>query len=309
MSELNLGLSAGPPAGPEGPIAAIILTYNQAATTLACLESLLACAGPPFRVLVWDNGSTDATAERVGLSYPHVMLHQEPSNLGVAGGRNAAARLALASWRPSHLLFLDNDMLVEPDFVGALWRPFRDDGRLGQTQAKLRFMRDRGRLNDGGGAQINYLLGQIRPVGFGEPDKGQHDRVRPCVACGGAMLVRADLFEALGGFDPLFGPFGPEDLDFSLRLRKAGYKALYIPQAVAYHQVSHTFGRGYTEEYARYKSKHWRLFLRRHATRWQKLGFYLAGAPYLALRMAVREGRRGNLRALRGALRGLVDPH
>jgi GT2 family glycosyltransferase len=45
------------------------------------------------------------------------------------------------------------------------------------------------------------------------------------------MMVRADIFQQLNGFDPLFGPFGPEDLDFSLRLQKAGYLALYIPQA------------------------------------------------------------------------------
>jgi GT2 family glycosyltransferase len=121
------------------------------------------------------------------------------------------------------------------------------------------------------------------------------------------MMVRAARFDQLGGFDPIFDPFGPEDLDFSLRLQKAGYKALYVPDAVGYHEVSHTFGSGYTEEYARSKSKHWLRLMRRHASATDWIGFLLLGAPRAFLRMIVREARRGNLRALLGTVRGVFD--
>jgi GT2 family glycosyltransferase len=121
------------------------------------------------------------------------------------------------------------------------------------------------------------------------------------------MMVLAARFDQLGGFDPIFDPFGPEDLDFSLRLQKAGYKALYVPEAVGYHEVSHTFGSGYTEEYARTKSKHWLRLMRRHASVTDWIGFLLLGAPRALIRMVVREGRRGNLRALLGAVRGVFD--
>lgn len=120
------------------------------------------------------------------------------------------------------------------------------------------------------------------------------------------MMVRADVFQLLRGFDPLFGPFGPEDLDFSLRLQKTGYKAMYIPRAVGYHQVSHTYGEGYSEEYARHKSRHWLLFMRRHATIRQKVSFYLFGAPIVAVKVFIREAGRGNLRAIRGLVEGLL---
>ena len=96
-------------------------------------------------------------------------------------------------------------MLVEPDFVSALFQPFLDDETVGQTQAKLRFMDDKRRLNDGGGCNINFVLGQTVPVGYGEIDKGQYDTVKECVACGGAMMIRADLFQQIGGFDSGFG--------------------------------------------------------------------------------------------------------
>lgn len=288
-------------------IAVIVLTVNQRDRTARCLGSLLASEQPPPHVIVWDNGSQDGTGEAIRAAFPEVLVHHHPVNLGVASGRNAAAALAIQAFNPSYLLFLDNDMLLEPGFVSALLRPFLEDARIGQTQAKLRFMHDRQRINDGGGCRINFALGRTRPVGFGEMDRGQFDAPKPCIACGGAMMVRADIFNQLGGFDALFDPFGPEDLDFSLRLAKAGYQALYVPQAVAYHEVSHTFGGGYSENYARHKSRHWLAFLQRHASPAEKLGFILLGAPYLVLRLMVREGRKGNLGAMRGWLRGASE--
>ncbi|MHC4476816.1 MAG: glycosyltransferase family 2 protein [Planctomycetota bacterium] len=288
-------------------ISAIILTMNQRDRTIQCLSQLSAIKDPPFNILLWDNGSSDGTLKAVQEEFPEVSVHRHADNLGVASGRNAAADLAIREFNPHYLLFLDNDMLVEPGFVGALLKPFSDKEQVGQTQAKLRFMDDRALLNDGGGARINFVLWKITPVGYNEVDQGQYDTTKKCISCGGAMMVRADVFQKLGGFDSQFDPFGPEDLDFSLRLQKSGYDALYVPKAVAYHAVSHTFGEGYSEEYARHKVHHWFLFMRRHASPIQKFGFYLFGAPYLFFQVAIREARKGNLTALRGLMRGVFD--
>ena len=285
-----------------------ILTYNQKEKTLKCLASLLSDEDMPFKILVWDNGSRDGTIEAVNEAFPGVLTHYSESNLGVAGGRNASAQLAIDKYEATHLLFLDNDILVESGFAGALYQPFESDPQVGQTQAKLRFAHDHSLINDGGGARISFVFWSVKPVGIGETDRGQYDTPRPCISCGGAMMVRSDVFRQLNGFDPQFGPFGPEDLDFSLRLQEAGYKSMYIPKAVGYHQVSHTFGEGYSEEYARHKSRHWLLFMRRHARFWQKMAFYLFGAPILAVQVFIREVRRGNLGAIRGLVEGILQP-
>lgn len=287
-------------------VAAVMLTMNQRDKTLRALRSVRA-DDPALPVLVWDNGSTDGTVEAVAAAFPDVRTHRHPENLGVASGRNAAARLATSLFEPTHLLFLDNDLVLTPGFVAALGAPFRD-GSVGQTQAKLLYLHDPKRINDGGGCRINFWLGRTDPVGFREIDRGQCDAVAPCVSCGGAMMVRVDLFDQLGGFDPLFDPFGPEDIDFSLRLQSAGYRALYIPQALAYHEVSHSYeGGDYTATYARAKARHWLRFLRRHGTQLQKTGFMLVGAPLIAVRMSFRELARGNPGALLGTVRGLIE--
>jgi GT2 family glycosyltransferase len=285
-----------------------MLTMNQRDTTLRALRSFDADF-ENWHFVVWDNGSVDGTVEAVAREFPSVCVHHHPQNLGVASGRNAGARLAIERFNPTHLLFLDNDMVVLPGFVRALLEPFASRPKLGQTQAKLLYMHDPRRLNDGGGCRINFWLGSTQGVGCGEIDRGQYDAMAPCISCGGAMMVRADLFERLGGFDAIFDPFGPEDIDFSLRLQEAGYEALYVPQAVAHHAVSHTFegGPGYNALYARAKAKHWLRFLRRHGTSLQKLGFMMIGGPFIALRMIGREVLRGNPRAIAGTVRGVFD--
>jgi len=294
--------------GPAHPasVAIVMLTMNQRDKTLHALQSVREddCHIP---VLLWDNGSSDGTVDAVAANFPEVRTHWHPSNLGVASGRNAAARLAMSEFAPTHLLFLDNDLVLTPGFAAALLEPFGDE-HVGQTQAKLLYLHDRRRINDGGGCRINFWLGRTDPVGFREIDRGQCDAMAPCVSCGGAMMVRAELFKRLGGFDTLFDPFGPEDIDFSLRLQAAGYRALYVPRALAYHEVSHSFeGGDYTATYAHLKARHWLRFLRRHGTPLQKAGFYLVGAPLIALRMTVRELARGNPGALVGSARGLLE--
>jgi len=289
-------------------IATVMLTLDQRETTLAGLRSLLPQVEPCDRVVVWDNGSADDTVAAIAAELPSVVAHHHPENLGVASGRNAGATLAEQLFAPRYLLFLDNDLVLKPGFVGALLAALESDASVGQVQGKLLYMDAPDRINDGGGIRINFLLGSTVPVGLGQVDRGQHDKVVPCVSCGGAMMVRADLFRQLGGFDEIFSPVGPEDIDFSLRLQAAGHKALYDPRAVALHKVSHTYeSGGYSAVYASAKAKHWLRFLRRHGTPLQKLGFFAIGAPLIAIKMVFRELLRGNPGAIVGSLRGVFE--
>jgi len=118
-------------------VAVIMLTLNQREMTTECLSSLTSSNDLPFRILVWDNGSQDGTVDAVREHFPDVLVHYHPENLGVAPGRNAAAEQAINMLEPTHLLFLDNDMIVEPGFVRALLEPFAQDQLVGQTHATI----------------------------------------------------------------------------------------------------------------------------------------------------------------------------
>jgi GT2 family glycosyltransferase len=288
-------------------IAIVMLTFNGGQKTLDALASLAEHeSGIP--IVLWDNGSSDDTADRAAQAYPAIQLHRHPSNLGVAGGRNAAAALAIATFTPTHLLFLDDDLIVRPGFVKGLLDPLQADAAIGQAQAKLLFLHDPTRINDAGGCHVRFWLGTTAPVGIGELDQGQYDTPQDCVACGGAMMVRVDVFQALGGFDEGFNPFGPEDIDFSMRLKKAGWRAVYCPDAVALHAVSGTFEGGkQSAVYTQKRIVHWLVFLRRHGSPAQQLAFFLVGVPFRAVRLTWRAVRSGNPGILLGMMRSVMQ--
>lgn len=293
---------------PSQSIAALILTLDQRDTTLRLLDSFSDEERGRVHFLVWDNGSADGTQEVIRDQFPRVHVHRHPTNLGVAGGRNAAAALAQRLWNPQYLAFLDNDLVVTPGYLQSLQAPMLTDPRIGQTQSKLLLLDRPELINDGGGCEVSFWRGLTRPIGMFEPDRGQYDAPAPCIAGGGAMMVRSSVFEELGGFDEIFNPVGPEDLDFSLRLQKAGHISLYTPAAVAYHEVGHTYGGGrYTEDYARVKARNWLQFLGRHGSPLEKAGFFLIGVPLIVLRLIFREARKGNPGALLGSIRGTFE--
>lgn len=298
-------MSTGHPS--EIRVAVILLTLDQAEVTLRCLESFRDVEAPPFRIVVWDNGSADGSEKAIHEGFPDVLVHRHPHNLGVASGRNAAAALAVHKFDPDFLFFLDNDTQVAPDVLERLAAPFADDDRLAATAPKLRLLRDPERIDMAGGANIRFWVGSTAGIGHGEIDQGQYDSPMECVT-GGCVFVRADVFTELGGFDPVFDPYGPEDLDFSLRAIRAGYRCLYVPGALIWHDPTQTFEDGrYTENLVRYKARHWHVFLHRHAPVWKRVAFYGAGLPLILLRMMIREASRGNLSAVRGVVRGARD--
>jgi GT2 family glycosyltransferase len=286
----------------------VLLTWNQLEQTRRCLQSFVEAGYPLSRVVLWDNGSTDGTDEAIISEFPDVTYHHHPTNQGVASGRNRAALLAVQKLSASHLLFLDNDMVVTPGFLESLCEPFTTEPGQAQAMAKIRFFDEPERLHSAGGQVVNFALGIKTGIGYREIDRGQHNVRKSCLPSGGATLVAASVFLELDGFDSVFDPFGTEDLDFALRVREAGYLGTYIPEAVVYHDYQRKTASGNGgDSYIAARVRHWMILLHRHATLPQQLGFYLGGAIVGFVKVAIRQVLSGNASALKGIPKGVGD--
>ena len=286
-------------------VAAIVLGFDRREKTRACVVSLLRCQSWQPRILVLDNGSIDGTGAAIAAEFPTVIVERSSVNLGAAAGRNRAVTAATARWAPDLLLFVDDDAEVHPAAIAALESPLRAPGhdRLGATAAKIRHPGEPPRIYVAGGSRIRFWSGDTSPRGHGELDVGQYDRSEPCVPGAGCTMVRRSAFEQVGGFDPGFDPYGYEDLDLSLRLIDAGWRILYVPQALAWHERGNSLGNGrFTARYAEVKRRNWLRFLRRHGSIADRVAFWTVGAPLRLGRAVLREIGKGNLSAIRGLL-------
>lgn len=225
-----------------------------------------ACAGNPGNeIIVVDNGSPDGSAEFVRRNFPQVRLVALECNLGFGGGSNAGVLAA----QNDIVVLLNNDMRVEPDFLAPLLAGFTDE-RVFAVSCQIRFTDPQKRREETGLTQGWWEEGGLR-VGHRIDD--QIDDVYPCFyGGGGSCAFDRRKFLELGAFDPLLAPFYLEDTDLGYQAWKRGWKVLYQPRSVVYHEHRGTIGKRYTA--ARIDAvlkKNFILFIWKNIHEWRRL--------------------------------------
>jgi GT2 family glycosyltransferase len=264
-----------------------------------CLDAIHAQTLRPARIIVVDDGSTDASASVVA-RYPDV----EWLPLGENRGFPAAVNAGISASTAPLVALLNTDALPEPDWLAALVEALDADSSLSLCASRMLF--HDGTVNAAGdGFDVRGRGGYNR--GLHEPDGPRFDEPRIVFgACAGAALYRRTLFDDIGLFDERFF-LSWEDVDLDLRAVLAGHRCLYVPTAIVHHAQGASSGS-------------WRVELERR----NKAILALKGLPlpllalYLALlpareayeTRAAREGVAAYLRRLapyateaRGALR------
>jgi GT2 family glycosyltransferase len=206
----------------------IIVTYNGLHYLQPCLTSLIPQLTPDWEVVIVDNASTDGTAEFVeSLDNPaicHVLL---ATNTGFASANNRGCEVAVGDY----LFLLNNDTVVGAGTLGALEESVAHFPEFQIFACRMVRTLD-GRV-DNMGIRLTRLL-RASQIGTGSADAWLTAR-EVFGASGGAMLVRRSVIMDVGLFDPVFFAYH-EDVDFALRARLAGYRCLYVPQAIVHHK-------------------------------------------------------------------------
>lgn len=219
------------PEGPEvPPVVAVVVTRNPGPFLEETLSALGAQDYPDLSVLVVDAGSTDDPTDRVAAALPGAFVRHTESDAGFGGAANEA--LAAVSGATFFLVCHDDVALDPPAIRLLVEEAFRSNA--GVVGPKLVEADQPEVLLDVGRA-IDRLGGSHTGIEPGEVDQEQHDSVRDVFyVSSAAMLVRADLFSELRGFDRETFP-GSEDLDLCWRARLAGARVLVVPDARGRH--------------------------------------------------------------------------
>jgi GT2 family glycosyltransferase len=185
---------------------------------------------PGLSVLVVDQASDPPLADRVAAIAPDFYLRRLETNTGFGPGANAVLGVVEGA---SHFLFCHDDVVLAPDATRQMVEEaFRQNA--GIIAPKLVDPTNPDRILQLG-LGVDRFGAPVPRVERLEFDQAQHDEVQEAFAApGGCTLVRADLFEALGGFDEEISMFG-EDVDFCWRARIAGARAFVVPFALVEH--------------------------------------------------------------------------
>jgi len=275
-------------------VSVVVVSWNGASFLGDCLDALLAQQAPGWaiRIVVVDNGSTDATVAMVRERYPQVRLVALDRNTGFAAGANRG----IAETDAPFVVLVNNDAVCDPGFVAAILAPFdKPDGdRLGAVTGRIVLANSYRPL---GGAEadepgvlvgfdgrrwvpadstdprgielLNSTGGQVTLSGNGRdrdwlsPVAGRATSSDVFGFCGGAAALRRSALDDVGMFDPTLFLYY-EDTDLSWRLRRRGWRIEYADDAVVRHRHAASSGTK-SEFFLRHNERNRLVVAMRHA--------------------------------------------
>lgn len=217
----------------------IVPNFNGRRHLATLFDALCAQTFDDFEVIFIDDASRDDSVAYVEQNYGQrldlrVIVNRE--NMGFVSSVNAAADAA----RGRLLVLLNNDTEPAPDWTVELARAVCAHPDAAMIASKLLLFDERNRLHTSG--DTLGLDGIPRNRGVWEEDRGQYDHAIDVFGgCGGAVAIRRDVWQSLGGFDESFWMY-LEDADFAFRAQLSGWRAVFAPQAKVYHKVSSSGG-------------------------------------------------------------------
>ncbi|MGI6278766.1 MAG: glycosyltransferase family 2 protein [Patescibacteria group bacterium] len=247
-------------------LSVVVLNWNQPELTIDCLNSLLAAKRGKIvlEIILVDNHSNEEAIKKLKKYFDRVrfqkrtrkisfVLIENKENLGFAEGNNRGIKQALKNGS-DYIFILNNDTKIDSDCLISLVEAAEKKPQAGVFAPKIyyapgfEFHRGRYQEKDLGkviwyaGGRVDWVNVLGVHVGVDEVDRGQYDEEREVFfATGCAFLARRKVFEQIGLFDKRFFLY-LEDLDFSLRALKGGFKILFTPQAVVYHKNAGSSG-------------------------------------------------------------------
>lgn len=218
-------------------VSVIIVNWNGRQYLPDCLDSLRDQSCDDFETIVVDNGSSDGSVELLQDSYPWVRLIPLAENTGFAGGNNAGFALA----HGKYIVTLNNDTRVDRSWLAELIVPVEEKPEIGMVASRICNWDSPDQLDSLGVAvcKDGMSRGSRRHCSYSSLSVDRFEEILLPSAC--AALYRREMIDEIGFFDDDFFAYC-EDTDLGLRARIAGWRAVFVRDAVVYHRYSRSGG-------------------------------------------------------------------
>lgn len=227
-------------------ISIVIVNWNGKNDTVTCLDSIknMHKRGLAVETLVVDNGSTNDSVAFISNKHRWATVISTGKNLGFTGGNNVGIRYALKH-KADYIWLLNNDTIVHPDAL-RIYETFGDP-RVGAAGSKIYFAsgheyhanryakKDKGHVFWYAGGIVDWSNMYASHRGVDEIDHGQYDNIEEThYVTGCSLMIRRKVVEETGVLDDRYYLY-LEDLDYCLRVKRAGYILMYNPMSVLWH--------------------------------------------------------------------------
>ena len=287
----------------------IILNWNNLQDTVECLESVKKLNYQNFEIILVDSCSTDGSVRVLEEEYPEVILLKNERNLGYAVGNNRGIEKAMGLGC-EYIFLLNNDTTIDRDCLKELVKTAVSDSHIGIVGPKIYLYQNPSIVWYAGG-EILFRDAISVTRGLFKMDRPSYNTMRGVTFITGcAMLVKKEAIEEVGLFDPHFVSY-LEDTDLCWRMKKKGFKLVYVPDAKIYHKVSQSFGTtAYNEKTMYLMGRNAVLFVKRYGnfTQWLKfITFFWLSIIYAFPRETMKRNHKAVFAKIRGFFDGIRE--
>lgn len=216
----------------------VILNWNNSADTINCIKSLSYITYQNYEVVIVDNNSDDDDVKMLTEEFGNrIHLIKNKSNLGFSGGNNIGIKYALKAGA-EYILLLNNDTVVEPDFLTNLINSPLNNKKTGIITPLINYEANRDKVWLAGG-YISKLKASGFPYYFNRNEKEVKESRKVSFASGCCMLIKVKLLETIGVLDENYFLY-VEDTDYCQRTLDEGYEIVFEKESKIYHKVNST---------------------------------------------------------------------
>jgi len=299
-------------------VSIIILNWNGWEDTIECLESLYQIDYPNYDVIVVDNASKDKSLYKIReyaqgkiqvesdfFEYEYankpikiteieksqlftinaknlnkLILIKNEENYGFAEGNNIGMKFSMNHLKPDYILLLNNDTVVDKNFLKELVKVGEIDEKIGIIGPKIYYY-DKPQTIWCIGCKISWKLARGIHIGNNELDEGQYEYIDEVeYVSGSAFLIKSEVLNKIGFLDKKFFLYF-EESDLAIRALKKGYKILYAPKAKTWHKISSSSGGIYNPIGIYYITRNRWLFMKKWANKCD-YGFFILSQIIIA---------------------------
>lgn len=304
-------------------VSIILLNYNGAEDTIACLQSLRGIYYNNYNIVIVDNASTDDSVKRIHhylqsqslvfnfyrspneamqsqLSQTEFTLLQTEYNGGYGYGNNIGIRYALKHGA-EYVLVLNNDTVVDPGFLKPMVQMCEADDTIGIASGKIYFY-DRPDVFWFNGGKFNSLTSRIEHICFNKEDTGQKPPEENTFITGCMWLIPGRMFEKVGFITEEYFMY-VEDIEYCYRVLKQGFTLKVSEKSRIWHKIGGATDSQLSPFSVYMMSRNLVIFIKLHFTVFR----FCIAMTYTFISRSIRWIKTNNIPLLKSHVRGMID--
>lgn len=218
-------------------VSILVINWNGFSDSVECIKSLFKNNYKNYKIILYDNGSKENEAlklKTIFKSKKNIDFVRSEKNWGYDGGCNKAIEYAKLKYNPDYYIIANNDIIVDKKFLSEMVNEMEKDEKIGGASPIIYYYDKPREVWWNGKIKYNSWTGGVKA------EKGNNKTCDTDVITGCLMIIKKEVLEKIGLLNEKFFLSGMDTLEYSIRMKRAGFRLIYVPSSKVWHKCGNS---------------------------------------------------------------------